>query len=111
MKKLYLVVRADLEPGAQLAQSNHATAAFAVGHPDEFRHWATVVQDIAVLAIPNEAALRDLMTLADRKGVPYAGFHEPDFGDELTALALGAGAEKITSSLPLALKVAKQRAA
>lgn len=105
MQKLYVIVRADLEPGAQLAQSNHATAEFSVAHPDAFRDWAANQRNIVCLNAPNEATLADLLKLAEAKGIPLAAFHEPDFGDELTAIALGAGGDKLTSCLPLALRI------
>lgn len=107
MKKLFVIVRQDLKPGAQLAQSNHATTAFALAHPFRFFWWAIFVKNIAVLSVPNEAALADLLALAERKGIQRAAFREPDFDDELTAISLGSGAERITSSLPLAPKQPK----
>jgi hypothetical protein len=111
MQKLYVIVRADLAPGAQLAQSNHAVAEFAVAHPEVFRDWAANQRNIVCLNIPNESALADLLRLAELKGVSRVAFREPDFGDELTAIALGDGGDKITSSLPLALRSRKEKAA
>lgn len=111
MQKLYVIVRSDLAPGAQLAQSNHAVAEFAVAHHELFRDWAANQRNIVCLNIPNEAALADLLLLAQAKSIPCASFREPDFDGELTAIALGSGADKIVSSLPLALRSPKQRAA
>ena len=110
MQKLYIVVRSDLAPGAQLAQSNHATAEFSVAYPEAFRDWAANQRNIVCLNIQGEAALADLLKLAKAKGVPCAAFHEPDFGDELTAVALGEGGDKLTSCLPLALKTQRKAA-
>lgn len=111
MEKLFVIVRSDLAPGAQLAQSNHATAEFSVAYPDAFRDWAANQRNIVCLNAPNEATLADLLALAKAKGIESAAFHEPDFDDELTAIALGAGGDKITSCLPLALRPAKAKAA
>jgi peptidyl-tRNA hydrolase len=110
MQKLFVIVRADLPPGAQLAQSNHATAEFSVAHPEAFRDWAANQRNIVCLNVTNEAALADLLKLAQAKGVWSASFREPDFDGELTAIALGSGAEKIVSCLPLALRQEKRAA-
>jgi hypothetical protein len=45
-----------------------------------------------------------LLVRAHGLGVPSASFREPDFGGALTAIALGAGAQKLVSSLRLALR-------
>lgn len=109
MERLHVIVRADLPPGAQLAQSNHATAEFSISHPALFYDWAKNQRNIVCMSIPNEAALADLLRLAELKGVHRACFHEPDFGGELTAIALGDGGEKITACLPLALRARPAR--
>jgi hypothetical protein len=110
MEKLFVIVRSDLQPGAQIAQTAHALAEFALAHPAEFGAWAAEQRNIVCLAIPNEAALADLLSLAQSKHVRSARFREPDFGDELTAIALGEGAEKLVSCLPLALKAPRKAA-
>jgi hypothetical protein len=37
--------------------------------------------------VPDEPALREALALVERAGIRYAPFHEPDCGDELTAIA------------------------
>jgi hypothetical protein len=110
MQKLFVIVRSDLQPGAQIAQTAHAVAEFAVAHPVEFGAWATEERNIVCLAIPSEGALADLFALAQSKQIHGAQFREPDFDDELTAIALGDGAEKLVSSLPLALRSPRKAA-
>jgi hypothetical protein len=110
LEKLYVIVRSDLAPGAQIAQTAHAVSEFAVAHPDDFRAWASEQRNIVCLGIPNEAALADLLSLAQSKHIRCARFREPDYDDELTAIALGNGGDKITSSLPLALKPQRKAA-
>jgi hypothetical protein len=110
MQKLYVIVRSDIAPGAQIAQSCHACGAFALAFPDEHRTWLTGPSNIVCLAAPNEATLADLLALAQSRQIPTASFREPDFGDELTAIALGEGAQLIVSCLPLALKERKRAA-
>ncbi len=110
MEKLYVIVRSDLAPGAQIAQTAHAVAEFAIAHPVEFAAWASEQRNIVCLGIPGEGALADLFSLAQAKHVRSARFREPDFDDELTAIALGDGADKLVSSLPLALRPARKAA-
>lgn len=104
MKKLYILVRDDLAPGAQLVQSVHAALAFAHEHPELVREWHEHSNNIAALQVRDEPALLDFLAKAGERGIPCSAFREPDFGDAATALAMGAGAEKIASQLPLALK-------
>ena len=110
MDKLFVIVRADLSPGAQVAQTAHAVAEFSIAHPDAFRSWAAEQRTIVCLNIQNEATLADLLKLAEAKGVARAGFTEPDFGGELTAIALGPGGDRLVSCLPLALRQQKRAA-
>lgn len=104
MKKLFVIVRGDLAAGAQCAQSCHAICAFAVAYPEKTHAWHTGSNNLVVLAAPSELALEDLIDRAELLRVPIAAFREPDFCDQLTAIALGDGAAPLVSSLPLALR-------
>jgi hypothetical protein len=104
MNRLYVITRSDLRPGAQLAQSCHAVAAFALAHPVAHRAWASGEANIVCLSVAGESDLRRLLELAGARSCPLAAFYEPDFGGELTSLALAGGAARLVSSLPLALK-------
>ncbi len=110
MERLYLVVRADLPPGDQATQAAHALSAFAVEYPDEHRAWHTAGKNLILLATTDRFTLAALLYDAAKAGIPNAKFYEPDIADELTAIALGADARKMVSSLPLALKVSKRAA-
>ena len=99
--KQYIVVREDLPPGAQAVQSNHAMKLFTREHP-EFND----VDNLALLAAPDETALFELVRRAQNRGVSVSAFVEPDFDDSLTAIAMSHDARKLVSSLPLALKAA-----
>ena len=57
MQRLYVVVRADLAPGAQLAQSCHALSAFAHQYRAEHEAWQSGEQNLVVLSVPDENAL------------------------------------------------------
>ncbi len=102
MEKLYVVVRADLQPGQQLAQSCHAVSAFALEHPGHHRTWQQGSQNLVVLQVPDETALAALLGRASE--LVGAAFHEPDLDGSLTAIALHAVARPLVSSLPLALR-------
>jgi hypothetical protein len=107
MNRLYVVVRSDLEPGAQLAQACHALSAWAHVHRAQHDEWQAGEQNLVVLSIPSENALGALLRRAITADVLAVGFHEPDFGHELTAAAFSADVSRMVSSLPLALRAPK----
>ena len=106
MDKLYIVVRADLPPGARVAQSVHA--AFQIAHecPALVACWLASSANLVVLEVPDEAALVALRARAELAGVPASLFRETDLADAATALALGPAARRLVSSLPLAMRAA-----
>jgi hypothetical protein len=105
MDRLYVITRADLAPGAQLAQACHAVSAFAVANPEQHLEWHTHGQNLVVLAAGDEHKLSRLLdALEDAHGQKCAAFFEPDFGGRLTAFAVSDAAGKLLSSLPLALR-------
>lgn len=106
MEKLYVVVRADLPAGAQLAQACHGMRAFVAAHPDVDRAWYEGSNNLVCLQVPGEAELLALARRAEERGVPVAVFREPDFADEVTAVAIAPAGARLVSSLPLALRAA-----
>jgi hypothetical protein len=100
------VVRQDLEPGMQLAQSCHACFAFAQEHFDATKQWMDVSNYICVLGIENEDGLKQLIMAAQEQGIKHSIFREDDIDNEITAIALEAGekSKKLCSRLKLALK-------
>jgi len=103
--KLYIVVRADLKPGARAAQSCHATSSFVAAHPKQSAQWRTSSNNLVCLEIANEPLLLAMARRARERGIPHTLFREPDLGDEATALALmSPQAHRLTSNLPLALR-------
>lgn len=105
MQKLYVVTRADLKPGAIVAQSCHAVSAFARVFPDAHADWLDRGQNIVVLACRDEAALGALLdSFGDEILRECVTFQEPDLGHALTAFAVSDRAAKALSSLPLALR-------
>lgn len=98
-------MRADIPPGLQLAQTAHAAIAAALRWPAPIREWNLESNNVVVVAVPDEPALISLARLA-RVDLDVVVFHEPDLGDEATAIALEPGtfARRLCSSYPLAGK-------
>ena len=107
MDKLYVVTREDLPPGPQAVQACHAARAYAHAHPEIERRWFDESNHLAVLSVPNERALENLIEKAERRGITYAVFREPYLENRVTAVALEPGdtGRRLCSGLPLALRV------
>lgn len=101
MEKFFVVVRADLDPGLQMAQACHAAYLLGVTSPKPER------ENIAVLGA-TKAQLEVLVQRALERGDTHQAFYEPDLQGELTACALDGSARKITSSLPKALRTGRE---
>lgn len=103
MKRLYLVVRADLSPGQQAVQACHALREFVEEHPDADREWFRESQTLVLLSVPDERALARLGVKAVRAGVPHSCFREPDLNDSMTAIAIAPSGARLCKRFPLAL--------
>ena len=103
--KLYLVTRADLAPGAQLAQTAHVALRFALERPEEALAWQKGGEHIVILAAHDEIALRSIAFGAGLAGCHLSEFYEPAMGDALTAIALASSdvADRFVKRLPLAM--------
>ncbi len=106
MEKLFVVVRSDLNPGLQLAQSGHAIVAFQSSYSAKFDEWKKNSNNLVVLGAKNKEELAELAYDLTCKGVKVAMFREPDLGDELTSIAVEPEGQKDLSCLPLALRQA-----
>lgn len=104
--KLYVIVRGDLPPGAQLAQACHALRLFGAEYPRIDEHWYRTSNNLVCLQVPDEATLHSLHARVTAAGIAASLFTEPDFADEATALALEPAAARLISALPLALRSA-----
>lgn len=95
-----------MDSGAQAAQSCHCAFSFMEEHLDIARNWMYNSNYIAILACKNEQALLSLIDKAEKKGINFSVFFEPDFDNEITAVALEPGkmSKKLCSSFRLALK-------
>lgn len=89
--KLYAITRGDLKPGLRTAQVGHALITWVLAHGEP-------PDNLVVLQVPDLSALR---ALAERLEGDVVCFHEPDLGDELTAIAAGPALWRDLSTLPL----------
>ena len=89
-----------------MAQSLHAAFGFANHHPVETAEWLRDSQFVVAVSVPDEDALVKLRTAADFLGIKNHLWHEPDLGNQATALALAPvhDSMRLCSSLPLAGK-------
>jgi hypothetical protein len=101
--KLYIVTRADLPPAQQAVQAVHAARQFAEEYPETETTWFAASNYVALLSVPTEADLHELLDRASGRGVLAAGFREPDLASSLTAVALEPRAKAMVRKLPLAL--------
>ena len=99
--KLYVVVRADLPPGLQVAQACHALREFVHQYPEVDREWFSRSNNLVVLQVPSLAALEALVLRTEGAVAP---FYEPDLDGAMTAAAFADGRQ--LGSLPLALRAA-----
>jgi len=101
--RLYVLVRGDLAPGAQIAQASHGLARYALEHPTGLAAWRHAGEVLVVLAARDAAHLATLRVFADIEGGVSSAFHEPDRGGELTCVVAHGRAGPGLSGLPLAL--------
>lgn len=76
---VYVFIREDLTHPQQVVQASHAV--LATERP------VTGVPCVIVIGVKNEEKLLDVMPFLDSNKVSYKAFREPDFGNELTAIA------------------------
>lgn len=98
--KLYIIVRADHEPGFQMAQGIHAKDDFQDAFPELHSQWRSESNTISVLVAQDEKALEQLQMFAENHNICCCGFMEPDLNYSLTALCLEPSAESILKKLP-----------
>ena len=103
MDKLRIVVDVSLTGGAIAAQAVHAAVAFSIAHPEAFADWHSTSNTVVILAA-EQGELASMRPRLESVGVPCAGFHEPDRGGALTAVAVAPSedARLLTRHLSLA---------
>lgn len=93
--KIYLVTHAHLSPGYQTAQTAHVIAEWAIKNPEKAKQWDTQSGSLICLETPDAETLTELTVQADKLGLSYTIFREPDIGDEITAVLFEPGAETV----------------
>ena len=101
---MYVVVRADICGGYQVAQSCHAAIQYVMDHPEQSRIWHETSDYIVVLNIENEEKLKELMQKAIEKKINFSSYKEPDLENQYTAVAFEPS--KKSKSLCRGLKLA-----
>lgn len=103
MLKLFIVVRADLDPGLQMAQAIHAAIQWVIEDPDLSSIWHKKSNNVVVKHVPDEAALLELAAKAEDRRCVVEAFTEPDLAGATTAVAIvGSRANALLRELPLA---------
>jgi len=84
----------------------HAAEQFQKEHDDVQSEWYFKSRHIVILSCDNEKSLNELLLKAHTRGILCSDFTEPDFENELTAIALEPSEEsqKLASNLPLAFR-------
>jgi len=108
MLKLFIVVRADLDTGLQLAQAVHAAVQWVIEDPDLSSIWHEKSNNVVVKHVSNEDSLLKLAAAGKTKGCAVEAFKEPDLNGATTAVAfVGVGANALLRELPLAFQPAR----
>jgi hypothetical protein len=104
--KLYVITRADLPPGHQATQSAHAAFAFSQAQPDLTGQWHRKSKFLILLAVPDALALEVVAQRIEMAGITCVRWREPDWDNELTALAVAPhpATSRLLANLPLALR-------
>jgi peptidyl-tRNA hydrolase len=104
-QKLYLVTREDLTSAQQAIQVAHALTEYLLSHRGEASSWYSTSNTLALLSVPTEDSLSQLVSKARRKGLMLSEFREPDRSLELTAVAFEPKAKSLLRNLSLALRL------
>lgn len=101
--KLYLITHEGLSVGQSFAQLIHVFREFINDYPDVEREWFSVSNYIVVLRVKSSKELESLLQHATLNNVKTSQFYEPDFNNELTAIAIepGKNSERLCKGIPL----------
>lgn len=100
--RFYVIVRADLPPGARLAQSCHAAIDYGFKFPEEHRQWHEESNTIVCLKAEDANAIVEIAFACQEAGVKHLIFMEPDWDYEVTAIAVAPEGAELLRKLPLA---------
>ena len=85
MKKMYVLVRKDLDAVYRMVQGSHALAQYLIQYPELGKEWNN--STIVFLGERNEDALSLTALKLTMKKKVFAEFREPDLKNQLTAIA------------------------
>ena len=98
-KKMYVLVRNDLETTYRCVQGGHALAQFALENPEELIEWNN--ETIVFLACRGIDELLNYHIKAMDRCLPVSSFEEPDLNNQLTGIACYCDG-RLFKKLPLA---------
>jgi len=84
-KKMYVVVRQDLDDTYRMVQGAHALSQFILEHPGPFFEWHNGT--IVFLGVKHEGQLYKLANELSSQNKDFASFYEEDLGGECTGIA------------------------
>jgi len=94
-----VIVKKTLNAGLKAAQAIHAFRAFVGEYPHIEEFWHREHNNIVVLQLDDVPAKAQEL---EEAGYRLSRFHEPDLGDELTAICVEPEAWRLLSNIPLA---------
>ncbi len=102
-EKFYILVRRDLSPGSQIAQSVHAKDLFSHAFPEIEKNWFNNSNTIVILGVENEDELFRMAGKIEKGRLKSCMFFESDI-NEYTAIAVepSDSAEEILADLSTA---------
>lgn len=95
--RLYVLVRSDLSGSQQAVQAGHAVAQHILNSKNSTWNNETLIY----LSVKDEKELLHWKQKLDYKEMEYHLFHEPDIGNQLTALACATEKGRVFQSLTL----------
>ena len=84
-KRLYVLIRQDLESSYQAVQAGHAVAEWMLHCPTQAKEWNNGT--LIYVRVKNKESLLQWSDKLAIKGYEHTMFHEPDIGNQATALA------------------------
>ena len=82
--RLYVLCRKDMEYSSPAVQAGHAVAHYLLNRKEE--GWSN--ETLIYLGVKNLHELQKWCRKLDEHNIKWYGFKEPDYNDELTAIAI-----------------------
>ena len=85
VKKMYVLVRTNLEQKYQIVQGSHALAQYSIEHHELFLEWHN--ETIIYLGVRFSSGLTSWKFYLIENRIPLSCFYEPDQQGQITAIA------------------------